>query len=525
MPRIKSATTPVKPKTTRAVKRPTNKSVKSLATSSKKVKRVIVDVIEDEPLEKLAPAGRNYHTPAVLEEEYFEDDDQARKDDVGQGALRTGRGRANPSNLDQQKKFFSELVSEIKTKKGGSSLASSTIGTSTNKGDKKRNRPSVGLYRRFVIKFLVLLGILALLVFYFFFSKLTVYITPNGETINDSLLLKVDAPTSSQTASSTDQTNLNNQTDPRSPIAGEIRQITTSVEQTFSASGEEFTGEEIVGQVQIINNYNKSQALVATTRILSPDNKLFRLQNAVNVPAGGEVSVAIYADKPSAELAINPTTFTIPGLWLGLQDKIYARSDKAFSFDRKIKKYVKSSDIDLAVREINDALIKQAKAELNSSLAADQTWLYNTSEPATVTVNAKVGEEKDSFSAKATGQISAVSFSKDEAAKLAGATLNLLIPDNKELIDWQPANIVYSLEDFNSSTDSATIKASFSGTMILKRDSQIIDRAQLVNLSAAQLTTFLKSQPEIKTFSLKFSPSFIQKAPRLVDRIKIVIGE
>jgi len=345
--------------------------------------------------------------------------------------------------------------------------------------------------------------------------------------------LKVDTNAAGQTAEKATSTEAGSEneagqageSDPRTAVSGESKEVSAAVEKIFPSSGEEFVGEEIKGRVRIINNYNKDQALVATTRLLSPDNKLYRLKEAVNVPAGGEAAVDIYADKPSEEMAIGATTFTIPGLWVGLQDKIYARSDAAFTFDKKVKKYVKSSDIEAAVKEINGLLIAKAKEEAGSSLDPKLSWLYNTGDPADVVVEASAGEEKDEFLAKATGKIVAVSFDKEEAAKLAQAKLNLLVPDNKELIDFNKENIVYSLEEYNSSSTSATIKASFSGTMILKSDAQIVDRAQLVNLTKDQIGTYLRSCPEIKEYNLKFFPSFIQRAPRLVDRIKVVIAD
>jgi len=282
-------------------------------------------------------------------------------------------------------------------------------------------------------------------------------------------------------------------------------------------------GEDIVGQVKIINNYSKDQPLVTNTRLLSPDNKLYRIKNAVNVPAGGQVEVAIYTEKPTEDMAIGPTTFTIPGLWLGLQDKIYARSDTEFTFKQKIQKYVKQSDLERVRLELNDLLLQTAKEDIVSNLGKDQDWLYQSIEPATIEIEAKANEQKDEFVAKAKGKIVAVTFSKEEAVKLAAARLNLLIPDDKELIEFNPDNISYSLENYDADNHTATIKTFFTATMSLRNDSEIIDRSQLVNLTAEQIDTYLHDFPEIKDYELKFSPSFIKKAPGLVDRIKIKI--
>ena len=370
---------------------------------------------------------------------------------------------------------------------------------------------------------------------YFSFSELTVTLNLKGENINDSLLLKVVGAAASSTSltASTSLTSLissstssvTDQTDPRELVDGTIQDLKVKALKTYPATGETYLGEDIIGQVNIINNYNKSQALIATTRLLSPDNKLFRIKNAVNVPAGGQVAVAIYADKPTADMAISPTTFTIPGLWAGLQDKIYAQSDAAFTYQQKVKKYVNSSDLDQAAQDINNTLMTNAKAQLDPSLAASGSWLYTSNNPATVTMNAKINDQVDQFTAQAVGEIVAVSFNKDQAAKLAEAKLNLLVPDDKELSDFNPADLIYSLDNYDPVSQTATIKATFTGTMILKSDSEVINPEQLVNLTADQIGVYLKSQSEIQSFNLKFFPYFINRAPSLVDRIKIIINK
>jgi len=61
--------------------------------------------------------------------------------------------------------------------------------------------------------------------------------------------------------------------------------------------------------------------------------------------------------------------------------------------------------------------------------------------------------------------------------------------------------------------------------MILTSDSNVINPAQLVNLTADQIGTYLKSQPEVNGYTLNFFPSFIKRAPSLVDRIKVNINK
>jgi len=515
MPRVKSKTAPV---VASKKLKSTKKSIIKTIHPKRKTRSVLVDVIEDEPLNDsawLEDGGlKMTKNESEINNKIIDDIDKL--------------DHLDNDKIDNQKKFFETLNKEVKNK--------------TEKSEKDdieyKNHRRVILYRRLVIKFIVLVGIVALVVSYFSFSKLTVTLNLKGETVNESMLLKIvdsnfsatntvinSGDESDLSASSSSLYNLSENNDPRETIYGTIKEIEARVVKNYPANGETFLGNEIVGRVNIINDYNKSQALVATTRILSPDNKLYRIKNAVNVPAGGEVAVDIYADKPSQEMAIGVTTFTIPGLWVGLQNKIYAKSEAPFTYNQKIQKFINASDLSYAAQDINKALIAAAKAKADISLSSDANWLYTTNDPATITIDAKSGDQKTEFSAEAVGKIVAVSFPKDDVAKLATARLKLIVPDDKDLIDFNPTNIIYSMDSYDSVSRVATVKATFTGAMILKSDSSVISPESLVGLTAEQIGTYLKNQKEISSYSLNFSPSFIKRAPSLVDRIKIIINK
>ena len=69
--------------------------------------------------------------------------------------------------------------------------------------------------------------------------------------------------------------------------------------------------------------------MVATTRLLTSEGVLFRLKDRVNVPAGGEIEVEVYADQSGIASEIGPSQFTIPGLRTDLQKLIYAVSKES----------------------------------------------------------------------------------------------------------------------------------------------------------------------------------------------------
>lgn len=499
-------------------------SVKKTSTKTKKTEKkaskakpIIVDIIKDEELE-----NETFFSDESLEvdeidlqsaQEFFLDleEGEVPRESSEEGIIGNEIEKKaqeawvlNEEN-DKQKQFYQELASKMDTKK--SRQDSKTLDASPA----YKNKKSIRLYRSLAWKFLILVSFLAAIVFYFSFTKLTILITPEIETTSDTLFLKVANQSEAEVRPG----------DARTQVSGSVNEVELDLEKTYLASGEEYLGEEISGKVRIVNNYNRSQSLVATTRLLSPDNKQYRIKNAVTIPAGSSAEVEIYSDNISREMAIGPTRFTIPGLWVGLQDKIYAESSEAFVYEQKMQKYVKASDIQLAKSEIHDLILEKAK-NLKTLRSQDKT-IYKILEPYELELNVEVGDKVDSFDMKVKADVVIISLSEEEVKNLASTKLKVLVPDDKELTEFNPDSLSYVLENYDDDTDVATIKVTFSGQMILKKDAKIINKENLVSLKAPQIRTYLKDYPEIGQYELKFYPSFVDRAPRLVDRIEIKI--
>lgn len=518
MPRVKQITemkktnTSAKKKTTssraNSAKKTTIKRGSSSANkkTSPKARPVIIDVIED---------SEDFSFPDLpLTADFSEVAENNNYGELNNEELVIEDKEKNTNNIDKQKLFFSELVSEIKEKKP---VERSKKNRNNLDDDEEIKGPkNVNLYRRLVWRFMLGVLVLAVIIFYFAFSKLTITILPNGELINDNVLVKIES------ASATTSENVLNSTDFRETIPGEVKELVFNEEKEFMSSGEEYVGEEIVGRVTLINTTNKDQPLIATTRLLTPDNKLYRLKDAVNVPARGQIEADIYTEKPTAEFAINPTTFIIPGLWVGLQDKIYAKNNESFTYKQKVNKYIKASDIEQAVNEMQAIMLAKAQA-MTQGQAKDTEVLYEFIGSTTFDYSAKAGDEGDSFKVKASSTLIAITFSKNDIYKLTGTRLSLLVPDDKQLIENNASDITYKFESYDADAKSATLKLSFNGTMILKSDTDFIDKKQLVNLNREQLESYLNNFPEIKIYELKFFPGFVTRVPRLPERITIEI--
>lgn len=423
-------------------------------------------------------------------------------------------GVQDGAKFDAQKKFFSQLVDEMKEKKQN---FSNDEKASTNFAEEiepvKRQRKSLNLYRRIALRSGMLTLILILIVSYFFLPSLKISIQPSFEIVSDTVPFMVVTD-----ESKVDSLIANNYRQ----LNGEMQFFNLSTQKVYEATGEEVLGQEVTGIVTLHNEYSRSQPLVVNTRLLSPDNKLYRLKESVNIPAGETVEVEVYADQVSPDMAIGPTSFTIPGLWLGLQDRIYATSDEAFEYKHQIKRYVRQSDLDQAMIDVKNILSKKAELTIES-LKSSQTNMAHliNDEDLKIEINAKLKEETSDFLVSAENELIIVFFPQDQAENLVKGKLAFLLDDDKRITGFSPDNIVYRIESYDRDLETANVNAAFRANMTLRTDADIIDRRQLAGLSHDQIAEYLRSFPEIDSYSLQFFPNFIKRAPSLPDRIKI----
>jgi hypothetical protein len=83
--------------------------------------------------------------------------------------------------------------------------------------------------------------------------------------------------------------------------------------------------------------------------------------------------------------------------------------------------------------------------------------------------------------------------------------------------------MTYVLESFDITGATAMVNVNSQAQAILKDSAKAIKKNNLAGLSYEQLKTYLNGLPEVAGYQIKFFPSFVNKAPNLVDRIDIVI--
>ena len=107
---------------------------------------------------------------------------------------------------------------------------------------------------------------------YLTFVSVTITVSPKSERVPEKLIVNIFDKEKNQ------QSNFSQKS-----IPGEVVQIEVSQEKKYPTTGAEILDREIKGEVRIINEDNVSHPLVANTRLLTADDKLFRIKETVNV--------------------------------------------------------------------------------------------------------------------------------------------------------------------------------------------------------------------------------------------------
>jgi len=470
---------------------------------------------ETEPLPKRSKltvriTGRNLKTEETAAVKRDKDEEMTEK--ISPEHKKKGkRAKRSKGGADAFRKA-SHRVGEVE--KTNAKANAKTDKISGKKKPENQPRP-VGLYRKIFVFFVVLTLALVAMAFYFFFVTLTIEVTPKAERISDKLNVTIyNGGQGTEGISFPGQES----------ASGLVEQIPIKDKKTYPATGEEMLGQEIIGQVEIINNYSQGKTLVATTRLLSPEGKLFRIKNQVEIPAGGSQKVDIYSDEPSQDMAIGPTEFTIPGLWAGLQDKIYAKSDKAFVYQINVRKFVQAVDIERAFLDSKETLVREVNDQFGENYKGFDKIIAEIDKDSLHSSSSAVAKDKvNEFTVAINAQVDVIAFKSSDLEKLVKDKLISIVPSNKKLIELEKDKLEYNLVSANFLAGTATLEVPFVGAVTLSNTDNIFNKEKLIGLTATQITNYLRSLDKFSDIKLIFTPPFINKAPSLVDRIKIII--
>lgn len=306
------------------------------------------------------------------------------------------------------------------------------------------------------------------------------------------------------------------------------------------------------GTVRIFNTYSKAQTLIRTTRLLSPDQKLYRIDQTVRLQPGESIEVPVYADKPGAEFVIGPTKFTIPGLFVDLQKYIYAESTTAFQAvstpgattptasttapttpiaipaapRSTTGKLVVQSDLDTAEQLLTQAILEQAKKTLGADLGdlSRMDVVYSVKKVDRLKTNVSVGQSSDTFLASLKLDVTAVFYPKEDLLSLVRLKLKEKIPTEREfLAPAMGSGLSIEIQSADAKTEVANIKIKAEGAYRVTPSSPGLQKTVVAGKEPQEAIAILKSIEGVEDAQVTIKPKWFGKIPTLKDRIDIKV--
>lgn len=394
--------------------------------------------------------------------------------------------------------------------------------------DKKEKKGGWKIGTRIFISVLVIMFLGGLVYgIYFFLPKATITLSIKKEVNSTNMNVIAD-------------TNQNSVDYEKSIIPAKIVNFDDTISKTFDATGaKNVSDQKARGKITIYNEFSSSsQPLVATTRFLSDDQKIFRLVRSIVVPGmtkigteikPGVVEADVIADESGDAYNIGPNSFSIPGFKASNSEKyakIYAKSVLAMSgggSGGSTKKTVTAKDISDAKDKISLDITKEIKQKIQDSAGIDQVVLDKAIllEDPIYNVSASVGDVTDNFEIKIQAKAKAIVFSESDMkveagmaiAKLANKKVNL---DNSTLfLDYGQVTADFNLNTLVISTQAKSVVQPNIDLETLKKGS--------LGKNTAELADYFKSYPDIEKAEVEYwPPIFVNRVSKYEKKVDII---
>ena len=239
------------------------------------------------------------------------------------------------------------------------------------------------------------------------------------------------------------------------------------------------------------------------------------------MPAGGSIEVWAEADEGGEQFITEATKFIIPGLWIDLQEYIYAETATGMNL-QAVPQYIVSQDnIDQAMADIEALAITQAIDQINELLV--DALKINASrlslEFETLESNV-VGETSKEAYLKQKVRGYAVIFDESSLKNIAEEKFTKELDGEQSLIEFLPEGYSYKVVETYIDENKAILEVSLSAKISTNEKKLDIDKEKLIGQGQEGIKKYLQDL-NINDAEVSFFPPWIDKAPKLKDHIII----
>ncbi len=368
-------------------------------------------------------------------------------------------------------------------------------------------------YRTIVVVFFIVAILLVTSIAYFSFSKTTISVVAKPDPYSTTITFSIVQKTEPESLS--DQT----------VLAGVVLETTQEVQKEFQAQTQKDTvPAKATGSVVIYNKQSKAQPLVAGTRLLSPENILFRTDTRVDVPANGQVEVTVTADQPGKTGELGATHFTLPALWPGQQDKVYAENAEPMTGGTRNTTVATREEIAKAKRETFDECYAKALDVMDTELKKrNADYTIRASKKEVISELSSVEPETATTTYTITTKIHVIGVSYDEQNANAQALKQSQnkVSSNATFILSTDTPYRSEVDQYDMTNQSANLRVTVSGSTIVNLSHDMFDRKKLMNMDREEVERYFAQYPEIESVEVHFSPFWLFRTPSLADHIDV----
>lgn len=391
--------------------------------------------------------------------------------------------------------------------------------TSEEKEQKKRLKPKRIFLKSiiFILFCLFIVGVSG----YFMFSKTEVEIWPKTDilTLKETITIDTNAAQSDFSAKI---------------IPGKVFKDQKSASQEFSATGKTSKEVKAKGVIKIYNTYSDSpQTLIANTRFVSSDGKLFKSTKKEVVPGGtyeggklvpGSIDIEVQAAEAGEDYNIGPATFAIPGLaGTPKYTAFYGKSFKpmAGGFKDEVSQ-VTSEDLENAKNILVNKLREESKNFLSNTIPKDFVLLDETISQEIIKEGSsvRVGSETESFNFQLEIKSEGLAFKKSDMDSFVKNIIGLNVPKDKK---FQEESLQVNFSTKNKEAGKIIMHLEIKMKIYPDFDLTEIKKA-LAGKSFQEIKVFLDDNSLITKTEVKSSPFWRRKIPQNIDQLEIILN-
>ncbi|MFA6427304.1 MAG: hypothetical protein WCW16_02560 [Candidatus Magasanikbacteria bacterium] len=306
-------------------------------------------------------------------------------------------------------------------------------------------------------------------------------------------------------------------------VSGFVTTTLIEAEQSFSPQGNKKEDGIAEGVVTLVNDGETEQALVATTRLLTPEGILFRMKDRAVVPAKGSIEVSVYADQEGVSGDIGPSTFIVPGLNEARQKIVYAKSTVAMQGGVRTIGTVNEDDIEKAEKQMLEVLKKNGSDEL-TALYPNNKGLFEVVQYVFEN-DAKLGEEASTFMVKGKATVVGVFYDESQLKAYAGEILQKQVVDNSEVLESVQGEPTVVLDSNDLERGTAILGVTHTGLVNIDPNSRELQKIMFFGKTEDEVRRYVMSLNHVQGVEMHFRPMWNRSVPHVADHVVVTIKQ